>query len=68
MVVFRNGTNWRRGYGIATIIQFAIAAVVIFSLPLWNKVRDKNEISESDIKSLSVIEASKIRGVKVMLP
>ena len=39
---------------------------MIFSLPLWNRVRDKNEISESAIKSLSVIEASKIRGVKVM--
>lgn len=65
-LVFRNDTNWRRGYGIATIIQFAIAAIVIFSLPLWNRVRDKNEISESSITSLSVIEASKIRGVKVM--
>lgn len=65
-LVFRNDTNWRIGYGIATIIQFAIAAIVIFSLPLWNRVRDKNEISESAIKSLSVIEASKIRGVKVM--
>ena len=65
-LVFRNDTNWRRGYGIATIIQFVIAAVVIFSLPLWNKVRDRSEISESDIKSLSIIEASKIRGVKVM--
>ncbi len=65
-LVFRNDTNWRRGYGIATIIQFAIAAIVIFSIPLWNRVRDKNEISESAIKSLSVIEASKIRGVKVM--
>ena len=65
-LVFRNDTNWRTGYGIATIIQFAIAAIVIFSLPLWNRVRDKNEISESAIKSLSVIEASKIRGVKVM--
>ena len=65
-LVFRNDTNWRRGYGIATIIQFAIAAIVIFSLPLWNRVRDKNEISENAIKSLSVIEASKIRGVKVM--
>ena len=65
-LVFRNDTNWRRGYGIATIIQFAIAAIVILSLPLWNRVRDKNEISENAIKSLSVIEASKIRGVKVM--
>jgi predicted MFS family arabinose efflux permease len=65
-IVFRNDTNWRIGYGIAAIIQFAIAAIVIFSLPLWNRVRDKNEISESAIKSLSVIEASKIRGVKVM--
>lgn len=65
-LVFRNDINWRRGYGIASIIQFVIAAVVIFSLPLWNKVRDRSEISESDIKSLSIIEASKIRGVKVM--
>ena len=61
-LVFRNGINWRRGYGIATIIQFAIAAIVIFSLPLWNKVREKDETSESDIKSLSIIESSKIRG------
>lgn len=65
-LVFRNNADWRRGYGIATIIQFAIAAIVIFSLPLWKKVGEKNETSENDIKSLSIIEASKIRGVKVM--
>ena len=65
-LVFRNGTDWRKGYGIATLIQFAIAALVIFSLPLWNRVREENETDESDIKSLSVMEAAKIRGVKVM--
>ena len=65
-IVFSKNADWRRGYGIATIIQFAIAAIVIFSLPLWKKVGEKNETSESDIKSLSIIEASKIRGVKVM--
>ena len=65
-LVFRNDSNWRKGYGIATIIQFSIAAVVILSLPLWKKVGEKSDSSESDIKSLSIIEASKIRGVKVM--
>ena len=65
-LVFRNDSNWRKGYGIATIIQFSIAAVVILSLPLWKKVGEKSDSSESDIKRLSIIEASKIRGVKVM--
>ena len=65
-LVFRNDSNWRKGYGIATIIQFSIAAVVILSLPLWKKVGEKSDSSESDIKSLSIIEAFKIRGVKVM--
>ena len=51
-IVFSKNADWRRGYGIATIIQFAIAAIVIFSLPLWKKVGEKNETSESDIKSM----------------
>ena len=65
-LVFRNNANWRRGYGIATVIQFVIAAIVFFSLPLWKKAGEKLESSESDIRSLSVMEASKIRGVKTM--
>ena len=65
-LVFRNNANWRRGYGIATVIQFVIAAIVFFSLPLWKKAGEKLDSSESDIRSLSVMEATKIRGVKTM--
>ncbi len=65
-LVFKNGANWRTGYGAASVIQFAIAAVVFASLPLWKKAGRNDEVSESDIKSLSVIEASRIKGVKTM--
>ena len=65
-LVFRNGSNWRMGYSTATVIQIFIALTVIVSLPLWKKVGKNDDTSESDIKSLSMIEAAKIRGVKTM--
>ena len=32
------GNNWRGGYHTVSIIQFALAAVMLLSLPLWKRV------------------------------
>ncbi|MDF2541320.1 MAG: transporter [Herbinix sp.] len=41
--IIHSGASWRRGYFIIAILQFALVAVLILSLPLWNKMSKINE-------------------------
>ncbi len=56
--------NWRRGYLIVAMIQFAIAAVAFVSLPIWRKVQKRDE-EESAVKpkTLSIPQIIKTPGV-----
>lgn len=38
-LIIQNGRGWRSGYLVIALIQFAIAAVLLFTLPIW-KGRD----------------------------
>lgn len=38
--------TWKSGYRAISIIQFALVAVLIFSLPLWKKVQVKNDADD----------------------
>lgn len=40
--------SWRSGYLIVSIIQFALVAVLFFSLPLWEKVNPTGETATAD--------------------
>lgn len=39
------GYSWRQGYLVISIIQFCLAAVMLLSLPLWNKVAKESGAS-----------------------
>ncbi|MCR5673649.1 MAG: MFS transporter, partial [Lachnospiraceae bacterium] len=65
-LVFRNGMNWRTGYRIASFIQFALAFILIVTLPVWKKVHGSESAKEDDFETLSIREAASIKGVKVM--
>ncbi len=60
--------EWHDGYRWVSYIQFGIAAVLLFSLPLW-KIHENPDgrAAEKDSKPLGVIGALKINGVPTLL-
>ncbi len=58
--------NWTEGYRTVSYLQFAIAAILILSLPLWKVNTLKNE-SETNTKVLGLKGALKIKGVPSLL-
>ena len=57
---------WQTGYRIVGVIQFAIAAVILVTLPLW-KVHGAAERREKGGKVLGLRRALKISGVPQLL-
>ena len=51
--------DWRGGYRYAFYVQFAIAVMLIFSIPLWKKSSSSEESSEEPATSLSIKEMIK---------
>lgn len=65
-VVLQGEAGWRGGYNIVFLIQAAITAVILFSLPLWKK-SDATESSEEPCNTLSLREVLKLKGMLPML-
>lgn len=58
-------SSWRSGYLTVGIFQTVLAAVLIISLPVWGKQKNRgNADIEAAPKYLKVREALKIRGVR----
>ncbi len=56
--------DWRRGYTIVALLQFAITAVTFLALPLWKRVQqNEEEESTAENKILSIAELMKKPGV-----
>lgn len=56
-------SGWAGGYRVVSYIQFALVAVLFFSLPLWKK-RPAQEIAA---KSLTLPQTVKLKGVAFVL-
>ena len=66
--VITGGGTWNGGYRCIALIQIALMAVLLLSLPLWKgRPQAENAAGAVDAKSLSVREAVKISGVKNVL-
>ena len=66
--VITGGGTWNGGYRCIALIQIALTAVLLLSLPLWkSRPQAENAAGAVDAKSLSVREAVKISGVKNVL-
>lgn len=66
--VITGGGMWNGGYRCIALIQIALTAVLLLSLPLWKgRPQAENAAGAADAKSLSVREAVKISGVKNVL-
>ncbi|MEE8836468.1 MAG: MFS transporter [Eubacteriales bacterium] len=68
------GQGWNMGYRYISIIQFVLSAVIIISLPLWNKgntseAEEKKQSSEDKNKTspLTLPEIFRIPGAKEIM-
>ncbi len=59
-------SDWSNGYRILSFIQFGIATVLIFTVPLW-KIHKKKDAEVADTKVLGLRGALKIKGVPYLL-
>lgn len=59
-------TVWTDGYRMTSYIQFAIAVIMVLTLPLW-KVNKEAEVTEESAKVLGLRGALKIKGVPYLL-
>lgn len=57
--------NWRKGYRIVFCLQFMIALITIFSLPLWNKIKDSSlEREQKTPRTINIFELLKIPAIR----
>ena len=59
--------NWRGGYRMMFIFQISIAVLVLVTLPVWKKVKERKAEPEVIQKTISIPEALKIKRVKPTL-
>lgn len=68
---FMKGENWGSGYLAISGIQFILALILLFTLPLWSRVNHHKQVlvEKSEVVDFSEKTAKplKIRGVKVAL-
>lgn len=64
-----NGGTWQGGYRIVSILQFALTAILLVSLPLWNRTHPEaaGEEEAQERPALSLRQILKIPGVPFML-
>ncbi|BDF70678.1 MFS transporter [Oscillospiraceae bacterium] len=60
------GQGWNTGYRYIAILQVILTAVLIFSLPLWNR-QTEDSGGEEDKRALTLPELVKIPGVKAVM-
>lgn len=61
------GQKWTMGYRAISVIQIALTAVLIFSLPLWKKNDTAAEDKALESKALSLKSLLSIHGAKQVL-
>lgn len=68
--VLAGGQGWNMGYRSISILQAALTAILIFSLPLWKKQRN-NDVGQMDgettAKPLSLRQIIRIPGTKEIM-
>ncbi len=63
MSAFLANGNWRGGYGSVAVIQLCICAILLLSMPLWEKVSGKNGTVQTEEKSnVTYLQTIKQKG------
>lgn len=61
------GHSWRQGYLFIGFLQCMLVAVLLFTLRIWTNVKVKNSEETQELKTMSLISALKIKGVRSAL-
>ena len=64
--VLSGGGHWSGGYRWVALLQVALTAILLLSLPLWNG-RSEPEAAAQDTPALSLPEVLKLRGAKEVI-
>ena len=63
--------EWRSGYVTVSILQFGLFLLLLISLPLWNKLKNRDNLInfsfENKIENKPKVKPLKIKGVKIAL-
>lgn len=62
-IALKSDNNWRLGYRNAFLIQTAIAAFLLLTMPVWNKVKFSEEVEEVETKIIKIKDAAKLSGM-----
>ena len=54
--------SWSYGYLIVSIIQIILSAVILFSIPIWNKGVESDGSDAENVKALRLTDIFKIKG------
>ena len=61
------GQGWNAGYRYIAILQFALTAILLLSLPLWKRRAGAEGAAESAGKPLSLREIARIPGARAVM-
>ena len=61
------GRGWNAGYRYIAILQFALTAILLLSLPLWKRRAGAEGAAESAGKPLSLREIARIPGARAVM-
>ncbi len=61
------GMGWNSGYGTVSVIQIALTAVLLFSLPLWKRQKASVPCEQSRLPAQKLSHILRIKGVKFAL-
>ncbi len=56
--------DWRLGYRTVFFIMLAVAVIATLSIPMWKKIRTKDEEQDVKPKTLSLVELAKMPAVR----
>lgn len=65
-LTLKDNNNWRLGYNVLAIILLVIAIIAVISIPLWNKLKNRESEQEKFVpKTLSFMTMAKHRSVRL---
>ena len=66
-IALTGGMGWNRGYGMISVLQFTLSAVLFLSLPLWKERTEVCSANGEPVKPLTMKQIFAIRGAREVL-
>ena len=66
-IALAGGMGWNKGYGMISVIQVVLSAVIFLSLPLWKTRKEENGENGEKPKPLTMGQIFSIRGAREVL-